>query len=73
MKNTGITEAETVNACTKFIIKDIAQQHVGKNIEKQLISLSQKQDRDTHQESKVMGAPRPSEMECNKEVAKSFI
>jgi hypothetical protein len=30
-------EAETVNAGTKFIIRNIAQQHVGKNIEKQLV------------------------------------
>ena len=29
MKNTFITGAETVNAGTKFIIRDIAQQQVG--------------------------------------------
>ena len=37
VKNAFITEAETVNAGTNFIIRDIAQQHVGKNIEKQLV------------------------------------
>ena len=34
VKNAFITEAETVNAGTKFIIGDIAQQQVGEHIEK---------------------------------------
>ena len=37
MKNAFIMEAETVNAGTKFIITDIAQQQVGEHIEKMFI------------------------------------
>ena len=33
VKNAFITEAETVNAGTKFIIRDIAQQQVGEHRE----------------------------------------
>ena len=36
MKSAFITEAETVNAGTKFSIRDIAEQ-VGKHIEKQFV------------------------------------
>jgi hypothetical protein len=35
VKNTFILEAEIVNAGTKFIIRDIAQQQVGEHTEKQ--------------------------------------
>ena len=57
MKNAFIREAESVNAGTKFTIRDTAQQHLGKNRERQLVYLRQKQCRETHLERKVMGAP----------------
>lgn len=34
VKSAFVTEAETINASTKFIIRDIAQQQVGEHIDK---------------------------------------
>ena len=39
MENALITEAETVNAGAKLIIRDIAQQQVGEHREKQFVYL----------------------------------
>ena len=35
MKNAFITEAETINAGTRFIITDVARPQVGEHVEKQ--------------------------------------
>ena len=64
-------EAETVNAGTKFIIRDIAQR-VGEDLEKWFVYLRQKQGRDAHLERKGVGV-LPSEEECSKEAVKTFI
>ena len=61
MKNVFITEAETVNAGTKFIIRDTAQQ-VGEHTEK---LFKTEQGRDTHLERKGVGI-LPSEEDCSK-------
>ena len=43
VKNVFNTEAETVNAGTEFIIRDVAQQQVGEHMEKWFVQLRQKQ------------------------------
>ena len=71
-KNVFIMEAETVNAGTKFIIRDKAQQQVGERIEKQFVQMRQKQDRDAYVERNGVGIP-PSEEEGRQEAVKSCI
>ena len=43
MKNTFITEAETINVCAKFIIRDTAQQQVGQHREKWFVKTEARQ------------------------------
>lgn len=71
MKNAFITETETINAGTKFIIRDIAEQQVGEHTKKQFVQLRQKEGRDAHLERKGVGVL--SEEECSNEVVESFI
>ena len=68
MINSFITEAETINVGTKFIIGDIAQ--VGEHREKWFVK-TEARHRCTPGE-KACGH-RPSEEEHSKEVVKSFI
>lgn len=65
-------EAKTLNASTKFIIRDTAEQEVEEDAEKLLVELRQKQGRDEHSERKGVGVP-PSEEELRKEAVKSAL
>ena len=71
-KNAFIMRTETVNAGTKFIIRDTAQQQVGEHTEKQFVQVRQKQGRDAYLERKGVGVPS-SEEEHSKETVNSFI
>ena len=66
MKHAFITEAETVNVGTNLIIRDTAQQQVGKHIEKLFVKLRWKQGKNTHLERKDVDISL-SEKECSKE------
>ena len=71
MKNVCITEAETVNTGTKFIIRDLAQQ-VGERIRETVCSAEiEARQRGTPGE-KGCGRP-PSEEKHSKAVVTSFI
>ena len=52
MKNVFITEAETVNAGTKLVVRDIEQQQGGEHRPER-----QKQGRDEHLERKCVVSP----------------
>ena len=71
MKNASVTEAETVNAGTEFIVRHIAQQQVGEHTQKRLVSSRQKQGRAAHPERKGVGI-LPCE-EFTTEVVKTII
>ena len=70
VKNVFNTEAETVNAGTEFIIRDVAQQPVGEHMEKWFVQLRQKQGRDAPLARKGCAS---GEEERSKEVVKSLI
>ena len=55
MNNALITEAETINAGTKFIITDIAQEQVGEYTEKWFVKTEARQL--AHVERRVWGVP----------------
>ena len=55
-KNAFITEAETVNAGTKFISRDKAQQYVEEHTE-ETVEMSWQQGGGTHPDRKGVGTP----------------
>ena len=58
MKNVFITEEETVNAGSAFIIRDAAGEKVGWHAEPQVLQLRLKRGRAAHPERKHVGDPR---------------
>ena len=68
MKNAFITEAETVNAGTKFITRNITQQimlclssEMGGTGHREMVCLVKIQGRDAHQERQGVGVPSDEE------------
>ena len=69
VKNAFITEAETIKAGTKFIVRDRAQQVWGEHTEVVCSVKTEARQRCTPREG--VGVPR-SEEECDKEAVKLF-
>ena len=65
--NAFISEAKTIHASTKFVIRDIAQ--VGEHTEKWFAQLMWKQDRDADPERPDVSTP-PGGEKCSKEAVK---
>ena len=69
-KNAFITEAETVNAGTKFISRGKAQQYMEEHTE-ETVAMGRQQGRGAHPDRKGVGTRR--EEGCREEAVRPFI